>query len=807
MAGLLCGLVGYALLLPALMIGVGGPGAVHADVPDDDAPLTDEARFKQLGDDLQQAYAAARVALRELPLEETHPHARQAAIGADAEALFAWVRDETRWLPYRGALRGARGTLMDRMGSHLDRTLLLATMLDAAGHDVRLAHAELTDAEVDALTAIVTADLPARPEAEAGTAGAGMDRVVNRAAQHLGIDAGEQAALAFEADLNRQQLTERVVQQGVTQSQSLARLLAWDDDDDDADPAADELDAATSAALRDHWWVQVETADGWLDLDPARRSHEPGERAGAAEPETYALDALPDDHRHTLRIEVVAEQLAEGELTEHVALSHDVFATEMTGQVMALAIEAVDLPSPAALFGAEGEHDVENLPALVAEQTEWLPILNVGGAMEGGKSIMADGSVNEQPGQMAQGRAMEEASGLLGALGGRGDDAAEAETHLTAVFVRFTVEAPGRAAERFERPVMDVLGPAARADEPAAFELSDAKREQRAFAMLGSMRVMGQTGWLPETYAVGRSLQGVLDNQMAVLGALHAFRGGDAEQAAAALERQVPQPGGLLTLAHQRQAMSPHREAVALTRLNLLSEVRVVDWRDGDLVRTEGFDIIQNAVDVLPGSEADPRAVRLTQGVLETVLEAELLSAEADVDVINTGRRYAEALASDEAWRVIADEQQLEAIGGQIDADTRTHLRQALADGQAVVLPNAPGAGEPLMWWRVDVATGAALGMGPSGRGQAGVESLIMLVEMLDTAFGVASTVVSMWDCLFSNAGDNEAIECCARRTAFTAGASLAFGAASSRMMHTIDQVIFGYLFGQGVEAATPNPC
>src|SRR5690348_5498354 len=63
----------------------------------------------------------------------------------DPARIFAWVRDKTFWVPYRGELRGAAGVLMDRLGNSLDRALLLAELLRRAGQDVRLAHAQLSD--------------------------------------------------------------------------------------------------------------------------------------------------------------------------------------------------------------------------------------------------------------------------------------------------------------------------------------------------------------------------------------------------------------------------------------------------------------------------------------------------------------------------------------------------------------------------------------------------------------------------------------------------------------------------------------
>ena len=68
-------------------------------------------------------------------------------VGRDPTKLCAWVRDQTQFVPYRGALRGPRGVLMDRVGSDLDRAQLLAHLVISSGYEVRLFRLALTEAE------------------------------------------------------------------------------------------------------------------------------------------------------------------------------------------------------------------------------------------------------------------------------------------------------------------------------------------------------------------------------------------------------------------------------------------------------------------------------------------------------------------------------------------------------------------------------------------------------------------------------------------------------------------------------------
>ncbi len=209
-------------------------------------------------------------------------------VGRDADSLFRWVRDQTNLLPYRGALRGPVGVLMDRGGNSLDRSLLLAQLLLSAGYQVRLANAALPKDQVLQLLSSV------KGRANQGTT--------------------DESSASDEAKAARLRV-----------AQHAEKLLA-EVGGTASGPAV--ADAAQAAALADHWWVQRQSGGRWVDLDPTLPEARPGQ--STLQPKRtvgvplaggkLALDAA-DCHEVELRIVIEAwrvDQLKTATVLHHV---------------------------------------------------------------------------------------------------------------------------------------------------------------------------------------------------------------------------------------------------------------------------------------------------------------------------------------------------------------------------------------------------------------------------------------------------------------------------------------------------------
>lgn len=216
----------------------------------------------------------------------------------DANAVFAFVRDRIHTDPYPGVMRGASGTLQARAGSSADKALLMAALLEAKSIPYRFVHADLSDQDVaSAIGAVLAAPPSPQPYdlsnafrdlgIDPAAARAGAERVRKR------VEAGTDATIAASRSA-----TDALLATLKTKNVTLA-----------VDDAA--LRQAWTAALRDHWWLQVQQNGAWVDEDPTLPNAQPGTHLGAA-PSTDALDALPDTVQTTMTVRLEATRIAGG---------------------------------------------------------------------------------------------------------------------------------------------------------------------------------------------------------------------------------------------------------------------------------------------------------------------------------------------------------------------------------------------------------------------------------------------------------------------------------------------------------------
>lgn len=661
------------------------------------ARAADDAPKEQL----DRAFAQLQQADEQIPADSYDPVAVVKAAGGRPDELFAWVRDNTRWVPYRGALRGATGTLVDRLGNGLDRSLLLAEFYRHTPVTFRLAHAKLTEDQARSLYQKLRA--APRPATVAFTLRSDQGPAAQKLKQ-LGDSLGKSAAAGSDA-----------------------LVAAY------APPKTSPVnDADVIDALADHWWLQRNDGAQWVDLDVTIPGAKPGDHL-AAPAETFPLANLTPDVWHTLKISVIAERWADGKLTQSPVLTRTVRPGAVVGATIYLIHLALDWAhDPAAGGGPDAARQARE-QALAP--TEWIPILRLGPETATEAGIRPDGSVDAKPQMDATARAGGGAKGAgqaaLDAFGGgpaAPPPAAAAPAGLfTAEWIEYTLHAPGSPDEVIRRDVFDLIGPAARAAgvnaKPAP---SDLDRANAALTLRGRIDIVALPCQPSPNYVAHLLLRSLLDSKPAIEKALAAIQspgGAEAEQGAPIL---CPAPLYGLSLLRRLNSRSAADWYIARANVFALHNFARLTADDRQTY-CEATDLIANDVAVEPGSKADPIRLRLDQGVLDTVAEATFLPH--CVEHTSAAQTLAEAASQSLKFAVVRGPADVEAL--HLPADDTARIRAEVSGGRTVVVPTSAvkaGGREQVAWWSIDPSTGRTVGIADHGWGSSITEDTMLKI-------------------------------------------------------------------------------
>jgi len=629
----------------------------------------------------------------------------------DEQKVIAFVRDEIRFEQYPGLLRGAQGTLISGAGNALDQALLLATLLNNAGLEVRIAHGRISEQQARMMLSAIGAD----------TSGPGHLATESRAWEARlaelhkisGAPAPKNYAPIEEAPFfaATQQATDKLIQ-----------ALR------DADLALAETDSTTLVAeARDYFWVESRLGPGdtWQAHHPAFRAFEKLPVDSFNPPIEIFGTQIPENLQHRLKIEVFIEQKLGKQLQTHRVAGPWVRpVANLSGVVLSYSNQPNTLDAEAIKTGVE---------AAVNKASLFIPILNgepgnVAFDMNGstidieslGMDAFGAGAVFQTVGDKAG-----QAANSLAAMGVAGDGESPDLLALTAHWIEYTLIGPGGVETRYRRMLLDRLGAASRmAGQIRLRSMSDADVRR---ALTVQHRFMVASGSYSEAYTADRTLQRLIDVAPAWRLMLRYLYGSDVQLAA--IRDLEPSPLPHLAL-YRTFDMGPKKLGVPIA---YRASPSMVVLRNGLLSEELGF----RSVDVI----ANERRVLVRDEQGELRLDAEKAVA------IGVWETAIEALAHDYFGRgnakyntfAVFDSAQRQSIKAKVlkphtantseivlDDDERIHLMQDLDTGHAILIPQRRPAGLTLTgWWRVNPDTGATLGMTADGRGQDAMEYLI----------------------------------------------------------------------------------
>lgn len=258
--------------------GQGGVAPASAPAPAPAPAPPDVAAIAAVRDASQRILAST-------PKSAFDVDSKAAQLGADVNALFAFVRDNIRHEICAGVLRGARGTLISHAANAWDKAVLLAAPLRHHGREVRFARGRLTP---DRAALLVTKmfDQARQPV----TVGA-VDVPASVAAR--GRDLATRVETRWRAA--QADLVGALDRGGVVLGQTM--------------PVPD---AMLSEEAADHAWVGYRDGDRWIPLDPSAAG-QPGETATTAA-ETFPQ--IPDALCHRVTFRAIVERRQSQKLEE-----------------------------------------------------------------------------------------------------------------------------------------------------------------------------------------------------------------------------------------------------------------------------------------------------------------------------------------------------------------------------------------------------------------------------------------------------------------------------------------------------------
>ncbi len=645
----------------------------------------------------------------DLPRAEFDAAALAGKLGKNPQANFEWVRDHTWWAPYRGLLRGSQGMMLDRVGSNLDRAVLLGDLLRLSGHDVRLAHAELTESRarelLDKLSQNPDRRIRKRP----------LERLSN---ERKG--ASEKLMPGLDELLRKESIeSKKIVEQAgaLINSQASELYAALKDSAGKTDGREER---AAISAMRDYWWVEHQENGKWVAMDLLAPVAQMGSLSAATSTTSVwkaseALPEVPEADLHSVKFRVVIERYADGATTESTVLETVLLPAELLERPISLT--HMPKPWPATLLDTATDPNAIGNAAVNVK--EWVPVLQVGDALFAQSGFTDSGDLIADPLNAKRDIGTTGGAGFMSGFGEALGGSETASSSLTAEWLDYQIHVPGEKVRRLRRPVFDLLGPARRSAKVAEFDASTNERlVERYQSLLSTTQILLQASDLTAEFFVHLATKSILANQAAFRELSKERDTTKAKELAYKILDRMDNWGPLPNLALWRSELDESSRASFIDRPNVLN------WRIGipavnadRLAYRELIDVVSNSTSVKWGAGRDPFEVRLRQGVADTVAEIVALGGNFRM-ADNTASVFAMAGAAPDRGKLVGA-RDVDAVQGlEWPDDASARLIQDIDAGfMAVVLhkPISLDQRQRVGWWRVDPASGETIGVMDTG--------------------------------------------------------------------------------------------
>lgn len=280
--------------------------------------------------------------------------------------------------------------------------------------------------------------------------------------------------------------------------------------------------------------------------------------------ERHTPGALPDSLFHKVTFRVVIERWNAGETTEEIPLEHTVRAAESVYhdfEVQFLPFQFEPAPD-GSTAGSEAE-------AIAETAEEWLPVLRRGRDTIRQQGFDHHGNLERNPERAAVARSAEQATA---ALQGLVRSSESDPTHLTALWLEYRLEVPGRGLKVLRREIFDIIGPVRRrSEEIAELELDALAGRERGLSLLGTHRVVVVSADLPPIAFQRAALEYWANHGPQIAGIVRIANGAEDDEVVQRAYAQPLMALDLIGLATARYLLSPNRSSIYLGSPNVLT--------------------------------------------------------------------------------------------------------------------------------------------------------------------------------------------------------------------------------------------
>jgi hypothetical protein len=690
-------------------------------------PLTQE-ELNQMADKLDRHFQALEEAVKEIPRDTFDPQAIVDKVGKDPEALFRWVRDNTCLVPYQGVLRGPIGVLMDKNGNSLDRALLLRELLRLAGYNARLARGNIGKQKAQNLLNRMRP--PKKPEVltRVNVSSDEFKKMVDKYTDEFQLDRERIRKIVDKITIEQASFAANINERVTQQTEYIYNIIK---DLRKNAPLKEGTD--TYNALLEHWWVQQENENRWMDMDPTLAEASLGETL--TEPkETLDPKDLQEEAYHLVKIRLIVEQRADGKIKENTALEHTMKPSELFGKRIALRHVFVNWPEEPSIL--QEKQPIDKLKEIIAQEKEWLPVLDVGENQIVQSSFNIGGEINKNPGKKRKsGGPGGLAGGVFNALGGSEEKEADKESQLTAEWIEYEIHSPGVKTRKIRRQIFDFVGLTVRQEESAkTVEISESQTLERGMSLFSDAEILIQASNISDDFLSYLTATELLTNRELLISTLRTIGSLKNEELVNKLKELKPLPGPEYSLAAVRNSLSNYKYGVYLNSPNILVFSKGLNFDEkGELARSILLDFVSNEVAVYQVPNKEPFFINLYQGVLDTNAEALIMQSQGNV-VENAAEMLFLSKEQNIEWQTITDPNSLLLQNETIGKFALASMRQDLINEYILLIPKKPikaGQNSLFGWWRVNPHTGVTLGMGKKGAGQGFTEYNIKVAAIL----------------------------------------------------------------------------